>query len=307
MTSTERRLSENVRVRLASMPAAALDCVHLWQLDVGSSECTDQSRFGTLDSSERVRAAGFRLDRDRRTFSVARTTLRALLGAYLARPPRTVTIGRGAYGKPHLVPCENASELEFSVAHSGGRILYAVTRARAVGVDVERVRHLANLSSVARTILTPDECASWSGLSERERVSSLYLAWVRKEAVLKGLGCGLAMRPSRIEVTLALAARSALVLRAEGETRRSWRLFGVNQQGGWVAAIALEGVSDATVVVARLDGEMTTKSLPVAAPRAPFLPGAPPIEQSVAPCYRPSGSSRASLPHPECGLPSAPL
>jgi len=251
MTSTESRLAESIRARLASMPAAAFDCVHLWQLDVASSDCTDQRRFAALDSSERVRAAGIRLDRDRRTFRVARATLRALLGAYLARPPRTLTIGYGACGKPHLMPCENASELQFSVAHSGGRILYAVTRARDVGVDVERVRHIANLSSVARTILTPDEYAAWSRLNDRERVSSLYLAWVRKEAVLKGLGCGLVMRPSRIEVTLARDALFAPTIRAECETRRSWRLYGVNQQDGWVAALALEGVTDAAVVVAR--------------------------------------------------------
>lgn len=246
-----------IESRLAAMPAAAADCVHLWQLDCGSVAASDESCFALLSPGERSRATGFLLDHDRRLYTIGRATLRLLLGAYLERAPRAVTIGRGAFGKPHVAPCENASGLEFNMAHSGGRIVYAVTRTRAVGVDLERLRPIADPSSVARVMLTRDEWGAWSGLDDRQRVAALFLAWVRKEAVLKGLGCGLAVRPSRLEVSPARGASPISIIPAECGAHHAWLLGDVHQRRGWATALALEGPSAAAVIHARVDSSIT--------------------------------------------------
>jgi 4'-phosphopantetheinyl transferase len=197
-----------------------------------------------LTVSEQSRAADFLLEIDRRAFIIGRAALRVLLCAYLERAPGDVLLSHTALGKPHVPSAHNGHGIEFSVSHSGGRILFAIARERAVGVDVERVRPLAHPGSLARAMLTPDEWIAWSGLAHSQRVDALFATWTRKEAVLKALGCGLALRPSTLDVT-----------RERGELRdmgSSWWLGNVRQKSGWAAALALEGAADARIVWATL-------------------------------------------------------
>lgn len=241
-----------LHTRLASIPAPAVDCVHLWHLDDYSTDLSEARDVRVLTSSERARAARFHLDRDRRSFIAGRTALRDLLGAYLDRPPRSVAIIHGARGKPQLASEDNPAGLDFNVTHSGGHMICAITRLRAVGIDVERVRHLADLPSFARLVLTAEEWEAWSILDSRERLTSCLVAWVRKEAVLKGLGCGLAVRPTDIEVSLACGTLLTPVLPARLSNGRSWYLCDIGAQPGWVGALALEGAAGAMIVETRL-------------------------------------------------------
>jgi len=210
--------------------------------------------FSALSSSERERAARIICEQDHRVWVIGRAMLRALLGAYLDRSPSRVVLTHGALGKPRVAPSENASGVEFSVAHSEGRILYAFARRREVGVDVERVRTIARMSSVARAILTRDEWRTWSEAGDRQRVDAFFRAWVRKEAVLKGLGAGLSVRPSRIAVMLERGHARTITLPAECGGQRDWRLLDVRQTCGWATALALEGAADATLIHASVHG-----------------------------------------------------
>lgn len=254
----DERSAQAIRAHVASLPELALNCVHLWQLDLPSAERVDESDFVCLTSSERDRAAKLCLESDRRTFSFGRATLRTLLGAYLRRSPRMVAIAYGAHGKPHLEPRANPGELQFSVAHSRDRFLYAVTRARAIGVDVQRLRRIADLPSFARAVLTAHELRNWYCLQDGERAAVVFRDWVRKEAILKSFGYGLAVRPSRIDVTHASGTLPATSGSAGGPGgHRSWRLLPIDQNSEWVAALALQGSSDAAVISAGFGGVAT--------------------------------------------------
>ena len=72
--------------------------------------------------------------------------------------------------------------MRFNLSHSGDVTLIAVARDSEVGVDVERIRPVIEMHSIARRWLGRDDIAG-----EQE----FFRAWTRHEAMVKALGVGL--------------------------------------------------------------------------------------------------------------------
>lgn len=133
-----------------------------------------------LDAQERARLGRFRRAADAARFLAAHALTRIVLGRAVARPPadlimdRTCRCGR-QHGKP-VLPQGPA----FSMTHAGDLVGVAVSGLGPVGLDVEEVRAVADLPSMARHVGAPAE------------PSGFFRAWTRKEALLKATGDGLA-------------------------------------------------------------------------------------------------------------------
>ena len=93
-----------------------------------------------LAADEQARAERFYFARDRGHFIVARGVLRAILGRYLSRAPERLSFCYGSHGKPALADAFDGNAIRFNLSHSHGVALYAVTRGREVGIDLERIR-----------------------------------------------------------------------------------------------------------------------------------------------------------------------
>ena len=118
---------------------------------------------------------------------------RTVCARYVDRP---FAIGRSPLGKPYV----SGGEVEISVSHTEGATLVAVAR-RAVGIDIERVRPLPDLDALAAASLGDGEARALEDLVDGDRVASFYRFWVRKEALLKARGCGLAVDPRAVDTT----------------------------------------------------------------------------------------------------------
>src|SRR4051812_30326992 len=77
-----------------------------------------------LSADERMRAARFIMDRDRKRFIASHGALRAALGAVTRCDPRTLQFQTGPRGKPYL--CYPTDNLHFNLSHSGDRALIAI-------------------------------------------------------------------------------------------------------------------------------------------------------------------------------------
>lgn len=151
---------------------------------------------GWLTDEERARADRFHFPRDRRRFTVARATLRALLTERLdAGEPEKLSIETDENGKP-FVPTGDG--LHFNLAHSGEVALYAFSRHGEVGVDFEDLAHRDRVADLASAIACPEERA-WLDAAEDVPLALLRL-WTAKEAFLKALGVGLGIEPPRLRV-----------------------------------------------------------------------------------------------------------
>ena len=78
---------------------------------------------------------------------IGRGNLRLLLGALIWSASRLEFV-YDEFGKPGLITAQGLP-VQFNVSHSGDLIFIAITRGRAVGIDVERIRTDVDVEQVA--------------------------------------------------------------------------------------------------------------------------------------------------------------
>jgi 4'-phosphopantetheinyl transferase len=152
----------------------------------------------TLDAGELHQAERFQQPHDRRRFVRAHARLRQILASYLQVPPREVAWQTSATGKPHLESLAG-EPLHFNLSHSGNWALIAVARL-PVGIDVERLRDLADLPAMTRRWCTSQESLRMADAATRnDSLQAFFSCWTAKEAALKAIGCGIREEVASIE------------------------------------------------------------------------------------------------------------
>lgn len=155
--------------------------VRAWLLTAGAGDPS------LLSAAERERAAAFQRAEDRRQWAGARSALRQALGGHLGRDPAALVFETGPNGKPELA----GRPLRFSLAHSGGLALIAITEQADVGADVERIdAALARPPSAERYFSDADR-AQLAALAGSARLDLFYDLWTEKEAYRKATGEGI--------------------------------------------------------------------------------------------------------------------
>ncbi|MEU1758690.1 4'-phosphopantetheinyl transferase family protein [Micromonospora sp. NPDC005686] len=134
-----------------------------------------------------------RLDERARRYRRARADAhrigRRLVAAYAACAPDRQVWAHDARGRPLVV---EPGGLQVSLSHAEAVVAAALSWDVPVGVDVERLRPLADRAGLARTALSDVEQRSVDEAPEALRDARVLRFWTRKEAVAKALGTGLA-------------------------------------------------------------------------------------------------------------------
>jgi 4'-phosphopantetheinyl transferase len=172
----------------APQPSLADGAVHVWRADLAK---VDDELAGLLSAGELTRADGFPRARDGKLWARGRGVLRALLGRYLQRDPRTLRFVAGAHGKPELLDDRRRSATSFNLSHSGELAVYALTTVGRVGVDVEVARRPIDAVALAARAFGRDSAERLESLDPDRRQREFLRAWVRHEAALKLAGRGI--------------------------------------------------------------------------------------------------------------------
>jgi phosphopantetheinyl transferase len=143
--------------------------------------------WGILSADEQKRAGRFRFERDQRRYIAGRAFLRNILGGALGRAPVDLVFQYTPAGKPFL----GESGLHFNISHSADRFLCAVGRGAEVGVDLERLVAIPEMTGVGEKCFSPAEQVELRRAPEAARIETFYRLWTRKEAAVKCRGVGL--------------------------------------------------------------------------------------------------------------------
>jgi 4'-phosphopantetheinyl transferase len=212
------------------------DKVHVWRLSLGSLALNFQAAWVVLSRDERERANRFHFEADRRRSVIGRGYLRLLLGRILRLPAKSLRFEYGEFGKPRLTPIQEP-RLEFSVSHSGDMVLIAVSRARAVGVDVEMVRADIDVDGIAERFFSINEYKSLASLAGPSGREAFFRCWTRKEAYLKARGEGLSTPLDQFDLSFVPGEETR---HDPGEVKR-WRLEPLAVPPGYAGAVVAEG------------------------------------------------------------------
>ena len=216
--------------------------VHVWRAALDVPELQVRRLWDTLTADERQRAERYLFQKDRTHFVVARGLLRVLLGRYLREDPPHLRFTYGSHGKPALATDTGGMALRFNVSHSHGLALYALTRGREVGVDVEYIRPEVVQEKVAERFFSPREVTVLRALPTPLQTTAFFACWTRKEAYIKATGDGLALPLDQFDVSLAPGEPAAL-LRTTWDPQEAarWALQDLAPAPGYRAAVAVAG------------------------------------------------------------------
>ncbi len=206
----------------------------LWSVRL---DAADLSQLGPL-LSDAERAGVARLSRaaDRARAALAFGWTRRLLGQRCGIDPRELAVERGVFTKPRLGG--EARGVEFSLSHAGDRMLLAVASV-PVGVDVEPVSDLPELHGVSELVLSTGEQAELAGLPVGLQAAALLRCWVRKEAVVKGLGAGVACPMAQVVVGSPRRRACLAALPPGFGAAGDWTLLDLDVPSAWLAALAV--------------------------------------------------------------------
>lgn len=218
-------------------PELGRDEAHIWLARLDERKAADLMRI--LSDDELARTERFRFERDKKQFIAARGFLRIILGKYLETDPGEPRFEYSKYGKPSIAGTQN--EIKFNLSHSDGLALYAVTREREIGVDLERIKTDFIEEGIISQCLTLQEIAHFETLSETERVSFFFDCWTLKEAYLKASGDGFLIPPNQIETSLFIEFLPNFVNDVSAIQQQFFSLQKLPRIPGYKAALAVEG------------------------------------------------------------------
>ena len=216
---------------------SAVPEVTIWSVSLNHE--TPSCGEALLSLDERMRASAFRRHEDRCRFVAARATLRRVLGDVLECAPTEVIFEQEERSKPRLGGRFADEGIVFSTSRSRDVGAIAVARGVEIGIDVEVFRPELFGPPVARQILSRKELARYRTIPEGRRASDLCRAFVRKEAVLKACGQGLAV--AMTELDFAKEGASTICQGAPSDDIapwRGWMVTDVDFGAGVMAALA---------------------------------------------------------------------
>ncbi len=112
--------------------------------------------------------------------------MREILAAYRQSDPTDLRFRYNRNGKPLL----DDMPLGFNLAHSGALGLLAVGASRRIGVDIELIRPILHLESIARRLFDHKTQTRLMALEGDVRIEAFLREWTRLEAGVKAVGSG---------------------------------------------------------------------------------------------------------------------
>jgi len=179
--------------------------IDVWRIDNEYDRPLDHIR-SLLAPDENNRANAFANEPHMRRYVLAHVARRIILAKYAHISLDRLDFGAIANGKPVLAnDLSDGLQLDFSLSHTGGISLLAVSSTGRVGVDIERIVTTSRWRSWASEYFS---CAEWDlVLSSDNADASFYHAWTKKEAIVKVHGVGLTDNLALVDTTDMAAAQ----------------------------------------------------------------------------------------------------
>lgn len=215
--------------RLATTsPPLRADHVHVWSVSLCVDPETLEAMRNVLSTDELSRCERSPLVHEQNRFIAGRGSLRHILASYLNTAPGAVQFGYGHAGKPYLL--HPAHDLRFNISHSGDLALIAVSLHCDIGVDVELMNELPEMTEIAVRFFSDAAKKQFLSSSAENRLETFYKSWTEKESVSKCTGQGIVEEHpvpaddiSVMQLTPAVGYAASLAVRGPVQNVHTWR------------------------------------------------------------------------------------
>ena len=203
----------------------------MFHVDLAPQADREAYAFSLLDDEEKARWHRFPVPAPRRRFGLCRAALRVNLAERLACSNDRLSFGYGEHGKPYAVVDGRRIDAGFNVSHCGRNGLIVFASDDRIGIDVAERTPTRDFDGIGSMVYGPTERRLLSLASGSQKVHLFYRLWSMKEALIKALGSGFSLNPSRFEVPEAMleGARSS-VFRFPHAPSSSWHLIDLGER-----------------------------------------------------------------------------
>lgn len=184
-----------------SAPILQTNHVHIWQFTQQQPSTVVKTLHSVLSDRERKRARQYRLPVLQNAAIVRWGMLRYLLATYLDCLPKEMRFSYSEHNKPALSD-DTRHNLYFNLSHSENHVLVAISKSTPLGIDIEAIKLIPDMVSVAQRHFSSQEQKSLFQLPANRQTRAFYRCWTRKEAIIKADGRGLAIPLDAFTVTL---------------------------------------------------------------------------------------------------------
>lgn len=171
--------------------------IHTWKVNVPQSLPLIESCSYMISPEEKARAGRFHQEKDQLRFLVSRIALRKLIAYYTGLLPEVLSFSLLENKKPFFF-LKGAQYPQFNISHSGDLILISISDT-PIGVDIEFIKPSFHFSDVLPHNFNSEERIFVQ--NSKSPISSFFLLWTRKEALLKATGKGLVDDLKKIKST----------------------------------------------------------------------------------------------------------
>lgn len=223
-------------LRLTISPELSRRNIHVWTLPTDAPDKVVEMFNRVLAPDETDRAARFRFDHLRESFTITRGALRYLLGSYLNVDPSSIRFTYGSKGKPAL---PSATDVRFNVTHSGRLAVIALASGTQIGVDAEQIRPLPEMQQIANRFFCAEEASDIMSLSKTQGERAFFCCWTRKEAYIKAVGEGLRTPLNAFRVSVHPNSTPRLIhIENDSVAAQGWMLHDLHLAADYAAALA---------------------------------------------------------------------
>jgi len=225
--------------------------ISCWIIDSESLSEEKKSRLSSfLSANEIARKEKYLNIEDQNRHVVARASLRIILARYFHISPLAVALEYGENGKPAVLnqrPQEDP--LFFNIAHSGGTVLIGVCIGGDIGVDIEKIKDIPEMISIARTIFSPMELEGWISLPYQKRINEFFKLWTCREAFLKCIGTGFSAHHGPVDLDIDLSSIVSGNIHKFDFLDQKWVAYCLEKKDDCALAIIVRSREDANAAI----------------------------------------------------------
>jgi 4'-phosphopantetheinyl transferase len=224
--------------------------VIIWLLDLNKTVFDLAWLVSLLSDSELKKSQKLVFDKDKKRYIVSHGILRILLGKYIGLPPGFVEYRFNRYGKPELNVDINPEKIKFNLSHSHEKILFAFSRGRELGVDIEYLDPKFPTSDISKRFFSPQEVQELINLPKEQQIQGFFKCWTQKEAYIKAKGMGLSIPLDSFDVSVSPVDPAGLISnKNEPLEIFKWKIQEIQIEGNYASAICAEGNDWETIVM----------------------------------------------------------
>ena len=210
--------------------------VHLWKYSLTKKLPLQFHKY--LSPAEQGLSDRFTDEVTRMRFIAVRTFLKNILAWYTHLPPEEIQLFPGLNDKPFLKSGAGYAPVYFNLSYRQKHALLAVSRESRIGVDLEEISPIENLTAFTNHHFSVQEIKKILGQpSYKKQLALVFKLWTMKEALIKSTGLGFSIPLTNYNLIPFFKKRN---LHPHFDVHNRWHIHPVFIASNYRAAVAIK-------------------------------------------------------------------